>query len=337
MRCGTTALALVAVLALLGCGDDPFVCTTNADCGQREGGLCGPAGYCAFPDATCPSTLRYSEHAGDLSGLCVPLDPDSDTLADTFGASTESATGDAEASGGPWMTATADSGASADGSDTMSTMPGDCNPAGAQCQADSDCCGGCLLCQDGACMADTGASAACGPCQACDATGQCAIDEGAPCDGPTIDCTQILYGLSDGDCLAADGVATPQCNALGECRPADAADCDQPGAAVVSCSDVCIDNAAACASGQAVDSISVESMCVTNQETAGCSDECKYRDSVAAYYFYDNWCGGAGTCMARTSSECYPYGCDQAGCFTSCESDEDCLPGECDTTSGECV
>lgn len=53
------------------CGSGAFDCTQATDCqGGGEAGEC-VAGFCAFPDQTCDSGLRYGEHSGPLSGTCV--------------------------------------------------------------------------------------------------------------------------------------------------------------------------------------------------------------------------------------------------------------------------
>ena len=73
-------MAFVALLVQCG-GKDPFACTDDSQCAaQGGGGICGPAGYCAFPDASCASGFEYGEHAGEFSGMCV-LDPVADTEA----------------------------------------------------------------------------------------------------------------------------------------------------------------------------------------------------------------------------------------------------------------
>ena len=52
-------------------------CTQNSDCDLTTGGVCVPAStgnmWCAFPDAECPSGLRYSDQGvgDDLGGTCT--------------------------------------------------------------------------------------------------------------------------------------------------------------------------------------------------------------------------------------------------------------------------
>jgi hypothetical protein len=62
------AAAAIGVALGLACGSaSTFSCADDGDC---SGGVCA-AGYCAFPDDTCDSHLRYGDHGGALAGLCV--------------------------------------------------------------------------------------------------------------------------------------------------------------------------------------------------------------------------------------------------------------------------
>ena len=62
--------ALSIVLAS-GCyGPDIFACTDDAQCGQN--GRCESAGYCSFPDSTCPSGRRFDQLASPaFASTCV--------------------------------------------------------------------------------------------------------------------------------------------------------------------------------------------------------------------------------------------------------------------------
>ncbi len=325
-------------LGFSGCNNDPaFACASDIDCEDRDGGRCGPAGYCAFPDATCPSTLRYVEHSGSLSGKCVPLSPDSDTLADT---ESEGVTGDP-----PETTST--SGTNATGSSTSPatsagptsttddpTFPPDCAQPGQTCGGDDDCCGGCLRCENGACVPRTGETEPCGECQACDATGVCAIDEGGPCDGPTIDCTQYVAGLEGENCLAAAGVAGATCDALGVCTPADPSGCTEPGDVILNCDEACLDNPAACQPGALASSVTVAAMCLTEQDAAGCIDSCSLMGAVR-YVHTERWCGEFGQCSAKgPATSCLNYYCDESGCDEECRTTDDCFSGDCVAVGG---
>lgn len=81
MRSLAFALPLVALLA--GCPKDNNVeCRDVSSCDLSPGGACltAPSGnqWCAYPDNTCPSGMRYSDvDVGDgLSGECVPVEVD---------------------------------------------------------------------------------------------------------------------------------------------------------------------------------------------------------------------------------------------------------------------
>lgn len=74
-------LSILLSVALLGCGDDGgndgIECVLDSHCDRQSGGDCivAPSGkqWCAYPDATCESGLRYDERdVGDgLAGMCV--------------------------------------------------------------------------------------------------------------------------------------------------------------------------------------------------------------------------------------------------------------------------
>lgn len=46
-----------------------FRCGNNAQCGGA--GTCEAVGYCSFPDAECPSGVRFSDTAGTYANQCV--------------------------------------------------------------------------------------------------------------------------------------------------------------------------------------------------------------------------------------------------------------------------
>lgn len=338
-------VVLLGGLGSFGCGNDAaFSCSDDSDCEDRDGGRCGPAGYCAFPDATCPSTLRYVEHSGSLSGKCAPLSPDSDTLADT---ESEGVTGDGSASTSTSGTDTSDTVGSSTAPATSAgpasttndpTFPPDCAQPGQTCGGDEDCCGGCLSCENALCVPRTGETEPCGECQACDATGVCAIDEGGPCDGPAIDCTEYLSGLDGQSCRAAAGEAGPTCNGLGECEPADPSECTEPGDPVVSCDVQCIDNRAACAAGALISSVSHDAMCVLDQDNGMCPGTCFLVTSVYSYYEYtERACGSSGQCDAQgEAAECGNYNCELgSGCFDTCQTNAQCFGSStCDMVGG---
>ncbi len=69
--------------ALPGCGTPQFACAGDDQCTLAADGVCQPGGACSYPDPSCPSGQRYSEHAGSLGGRCV----------DEAGTSTSASTG----------------------------------------------------------------------------------------------------------------------------------------------------------------------------------------------------------------------------------------------------
>jgi hypothetical protein len=94
-------LAIVGLVAA--CNVQAFACVGDGDCMLGgEPGVC-VEGNCAYPDATCPSGLRYPAGLGNgLAGACVP--PDEVTSAGTEAVTSEgpSSTG---SSGPPATTA----------------------------------------------------------------------------------------------------------------------------------------------------------------------------------------------------------------------------------------
>src|ERR1044071_7917818 len=57
------------------CGGGSFACSDNAQCAPN--GTCA-AGFCAFPDPSCPSMLKYGDSSGPHSGTCVGASSDVD-------------------------------------------------------------------------------------------------------------------------------------------------------------------------------------------------------------------------------------------------------------------
>lgn len=97
-RWKSAILGLVVGLAGPACGDDgDFMCSQDADCSTDVGtGRCEANGFCSFEDVTCESGRRYSDHAGSLSKMCVPLSADTETTGSS--SMSTSSTADASAS-----------------------------------------------------------------------------------------------------------------------------------------------------------------------------------------------------------------------------------------------
>ncbi|MEM6292622.1 MAG: hypothetical protein AAGA54_15225 [Myxococcota bacterium] len=71
------ALGLAAGFSVAACRQESgvFTCSSDADCTGNGAGSCQPNGFCAFPDAMCPSGQRYGDLAGGgFANACVPLD-----------------------------------------------------------------------------------------------------------------------------------------------------------------------------------------------------------------------------------------------------------------------
>jgi cysteine-rich repeat protein len=78
--CDRIAATFAIVTLLSSCVDlSPYSCTTDQDCirGVTQG-QCGPVGHCAYPDASCPSGLRYSDLAGIYANQCTEGGPATD-------------------------------------------------------------------------------------------------------------------------------------------------------------------------------------------------------------------------------------------------------------------
>lgn len=73
-------LAAIAVIfgALAACIDASsieFSCMSDAQCDLEAEGVCSDPGWCAYPDGSCDSELRFDPSAGDgLGGMCVDAD-----------------------------------------------------------------------------------------------------------------------------------------------------------------------------------------------------------------------------------------------------------------------
>src|SRR5690606_30990901 len=66
----------------------------------------------------------------------------------------------------------------------------------------------------------------CGPCQICDDAGECVIDVGGPCDGPTLSCGDYLYGVEETTCHRLSKVELAgRCSEQGSCESADPSEC----------------------------------------------------------------------------------------------------------------
>jgi len=70
----------LALVALAGCFEDRYRCTSDEDCDLGAAGRCELDGHCTQYDLTCATHRRYSPHAGALTGTCfddriAPVNP----------------------------------------------------------------------------------------------------------------------------------------------------------------------------------------------------------------------------------------------------------------------
>ena len=346
------AVAIAVVLAAVGgcTNDDAFTCLSEADCNEADGGVC-VQGFCAFPDAECPSGYRYGEFSGNRSNKCVPVETAEDTdglppvPATSSGSSgSMSATSDASTTSGATTSTTTST--TTTGPSETETTAGDCSPIGGECVVPEDCCSACSTCEGGSCVARTGDTEPCGECQACDATGECSITMDASCDaGDMIDCSEYVHGLrqqgSVTSCMPAAGIETGRCDALGACQNPSPQDCTEEGEdALVVCSSTCIANEAACTPGNPSAGVSTASLCATEQTTAGCSGGTCSMQGGLAYVYELQWCTSSGFCgIMGDPQQCTPYVCNAGGCLDSCDGPEDCFVGlgGTDCLMNECI
>lgn len=196
--------------------------------------------------------------------------------------------------------------------DGVATLPAACDGEGACPGVQTQDCGE-YVCGPTACRGDCASDVDCAEGFWCSA-GVCTpeLQPGQACTGEN--------QCASGFCV--DGVC---CNAAcdGQCEA-----CDVSGS-VGTCSPVTGDphgTRSACASdgtvcGGTCDGVE-RSTCVYPGSTTSCRDpEC--RDGVATL---EAFCNGAGSCPARQTQPCGPYGCDATACHGDCASDADCAP-----------
>jgi len=148
-------LLVIALVAAISGGClkfSTFSCEEPEDCDAQDLGVCAAGGHCAYPDLSCPTGLRYDEHAdADFAGMCLgdggttsstTIDPSTsptglDTTATTTATTTTVDPSDP----------TGDTSSSESGTDT-GTM---CGTAGDACCADGPECGDGLTCLGDVC------------------------------------------------------------------------------------------------------------------------------------------------------------------------------------------
>ena len=279
------------------------------------------------PGATAPTSMSGSGTTGGGG--------ESDGTTGESGGSTAPGTS-SDTSGDVTMTATTTTATSTTTTSTASDPSGPttddpaCVAPGQACDFDTPCCG-CGQCIAGICVAD---DAKCGECQICGADASCSpAPEKSPC-GPSFDCSLIVYGLENGICRAFTGMIVGRCDAGGECLDPNIFEC-QPGAILVECPE-CLRGDHNCTLGAFVDSITVSSVCHTNEQVSGCEDQCDPGGLSAEIEHFQ--CDNNGQCVDDGQTDCGNYDCDVGAnvCYESCSSDVQCI-GNLTCKAGVCA
>jgi hypothetical protein len=175
---------------------------------------------------------------------------------------------------------------------------------------------------DGECTPGT----SCGPCQICDDTGECVIDVGGHCDGPTLNCGDYLAGPADSICYRLTDVElVGRCSEQGVCESAKPSECPpEKGAVHFACDPACVTDLQGCTPFAKAGDIKMEAMCAVGGETTqACTGKCTAGIEAVAQGF---GCV-AGECMPLGDAQfCGPYLCDEQGleCLEACETVSEC-------------
>lgn len=214
------------------------------------------------------------------------------------------------------------------------------NLIGSPCVLDTDCGSG--ICEEGICC-----DRACDSCEACNLPSQegtCQVvgegDTGDPpcspylCDGesPTCptECTDESGNDDDGDCIQGaicqDGSCVKECEDDTVCGGGQCVD-------GYCCTELCTGQCEAC------DTPDELGVCVPiTGAPHGARDACAVATCVEGAFTPAATCDGSGPeCTAPTPTTCAPYGCDEAGCLTTCASTGHCATGFICDGEGVCV
>lgn len=246
--------------------------------------------------------------AASAAGSGVSGDEGSSGVSGGSGAASTSATGGATGDR-PELT----TGGSTGGGSTGAA----CGLADQPC-VQGQCCGDCLVCTFGVCVAEP---SMCGACSAC-VEGTCATTPGAACElPPDQGCENVVFGPQFDGCYAyapAPGV----CAQDGTCAPNCASAGDVP---VVACDQKCQDPFE-CPQGAAVQDIA-DAFCVHMGTTETCKPTCVDEASASAMAFFG--CDGFGNCdHVQADQGCGLYRCnaDKTACLMKCGDASDCVP-----------
>ncbi len=269
----------------------------------------------AFGDASGAS-------GGSASGSTGAAGSGASGEAGSSGASGGSGSVSASATGGETGPDATTGGGSTGGGSTGVASGAVCGLVDRPC-VQGQCCGDCLVCTDGMCVAE---ASLCGACSACVA-GTCATAPGSACELPEAQrCENFVYGPQFDGCYAyapapgvcaEDGTCAPVCTAVGQ-MPAVA--CDQK------CQDPF-----QCAQGVAVQDLPA-GFCTHNGTTEACKPTCVDEASASAVSHLG--CDGFGNCdHVQPADGCGLFRCnaDKTACLTKCEDASDCVP------SAQCV
>ena len=295
MRRRTRLAALAAALTGGGCLlNNPAFGDASGASGGSASGSTGAAG---------------SGGSGDSSGV-----------SGGSGSASASATGGATGPDGTTGGGTGDG--MTGGGSTGAASGAVCGMADRPC-VQGQCCGDCLVCTDGMCVAE---ASLCGACSACVA-GTCTTAPGSACELPEAQrCENFVYGPQFDGCYAyaptpgvcaGDGTCTPNCAAAG-------------GMPAVACDQECQDPFK-CAQGVAVQDLPAE-FCTHMGTTEACKPTCVDEASASAMAYLG--CDGFGNCdHLKPDDGCGLFRCnaDKTACLTKCEDASDCVP------SSQCV
>lgn len=241
---------------------------------------------------------------------------------DSSGVSGGSGSASASATGGATGPDGTTGGGTTGGGSTGAASGAGCGLADRPC-VEGQCCGDCLVCTDGMCVAE---ASLCGACSACVA-GTCTTAPGSACELPEAQrCENFVYGPQFDGCYAyaptpgvcaGDGTCTPNCAAAG-------------GMPAVACDQECQDPFK-CAQGVAVQDLPAE-FCTHMGTTEACKPTCVDEASASAMAYLG--CDGFGNCdHLKPDDGCGLFRCnaDKTACLTKCEDASDCVP------SAQCV
>ncbi len=302
----------MAAISLGACfSEDPPHCP-RGDRGCRcleglceDGFVCSERDYCLLEDCT-PGEVYCSCDAGMCNGViecfddavCRPEEPID--VAGTEGSASGSGSGSTSTSDSTSTTTT--------DAQTSTSTPTDCTPG-----------------------------EPCGPCRRCDDEGDCEVEVGVACDGPTLQCADYVWGYEAGTCyLKAAAELGARCDVFGECREADVSDCpDEIGEPGVVCEPGCVDAPALCVPNAPAATVTVESMCIESGPGPDCGPTC-FNGSYSQVSHYE--CSG-GQCVnvPALDVDCGPYRCENLACNTTCVDVLDCVMlHACDPKTGTC-